>query len=225
MRLVLSGGGDAKQTKELDKFFVSILPKNKKILYIPIAMRGKYTFKECLNWIKSCLNPLGFDGIEMWTNLKNIKYKDLQNFGAIYIGGGNTFSLLNDFRKMNFINPLKQFIKNNGLIYGGSAGAIILGKSIKTAGFGGDVDRNIVKLKDLSGLNLIVDYAIQCHYTKRDNKKLKELKDKFDLKTISLPEGCGLYVENNKIIVKGKGSVFVIDDRKNRKIENDEEIN
>ncbi|MCL5874529.1 MAG: hypothetical protein M1161_04230 [Candidatus Thermoplasmatota archaeon] len=36
---------------------------------------------------------------------------------------------------------------------GGSAGAIILGKDIGTAYFGGDADKNEVGLKDLKGLD------------------------------------------------------------------------
>ena len=55
MKLILSGGGDAEQTKRLDEFFVSLIPGGRKILYIPIAMKLKYDTKECLDWLKKCL--------------------------------------------------------------------------------------------------------------------------------------------------------------------------
>ena len=55
MKLILSGGGDAGQTKKLDEFFVSLIHGDRKVLYIPIAMKFKHNTKECLDWLKKCL--------------------------------------------------------------------------------------------------------------------------------------------------------------------------
>lgn len=220
MKLILSGGGSIEQTKELDKFFISLLSKNKKVLYIPIAKKTR-PLEECLEWIKKCLNAFGFNNIKMWANLKGKKIEDVKDFGAIYIGGGNTYSLLKDLKEMGFIDILREYIKKGGVVYGGSAGAAILGKNIITVSF---LDDNKVNLKDLNALNLIKDYCICCHYEKSHDQKIKNIIDKFKIKAIALPEGCGLYVEDNKIIVKGKGSAFVFEKNKKREIRVNEKV-
>ena len=50
----------------------------------------------------------------------------MANYSAIFIGGGNTFKLLKGIKDRGAFSKLKDFINNNGIIFGGSAGAIIL---------------------------------------------------------------------------------------------------
>ncbi|MEK4670125.1 Type 1 glutamine amidotransferase-like domain-containing protein [Niallia sp. FSL R7-0271] len=103
---------------------------NKPLLYIPIAMDGAIPFDECYKWINSVFKPLGIQEITMWTDLSNKTLEDLKQFSAIYIGGGNTFSLLNAIQISKLDKVLEEYIENEGVIYGGSAGAIILGANI-----------------------------------------------------------------------------------------------
>jgi len=51
---------------------------------------------------------------------------------TIYIGGGNTFKLLKELKESGFDKELLKFIKEGKPVYGGSAGALILGKNILT---------------------------------------------------------------------------------------------
>src|SRR3989344_9605702 len=128
--LILAGGGDAPDSKPLDELFISLL-KTKKILYIPIAWKTA-DFAGCKKWFSSTFFKLGFTNMEMWTDLNNKKIEDLNSFGGIYIGGGNTFSLLHDLRSSKFDKLLIEFLNSGRPIYGGSAGAIIFGKNINT---------------------------------------------------------------------------------------------
>jgi len=208
VKLFLSGGGDEKQTKNFDGVFAKSIPNPKRILYIPIAMpRTKFT--ECFNWINKSLNSLGIDNIDMWTNIHNKNISELEKYDAIYIGGGNTFSLLNKLKKSGFDKLLEKYVQNGKIIYGGSAGAIILGRDIQTAGFGRDSDKNIVSLKNFDGLNLIKNYSIQCHYFPEEKELMKRFAEKNKFQIIALPEETGIYLKNNLIKIIGEKNAFL----------------
>jgi dipeptidase E len=90
----------------------------------------------------------------------------LRNFGGIFIGGGNTYMLLKLVRESGFDKKLVKYLDDGGVVFGGSAGAIIMGKSIATCG-----DINNIGLSDLSGLDLLGGASVLCHYTNDDKEK------------------------------------------------------
>ncbi|MBG9812424.1 peptidase [Bacillus endophyticus] len=205
VKLFLSGGGDAKQTKEIDKEFISQVNLNKPLLYIPIALKGAISYELCFEWINSTLNPLGVQNIVMWTDLSNKSIKDLNPFSAVYIGGGNTFSLLHDIRVSGFDLILREYIKN-GLVYGGSAGAIIFGKDINTASY---IDINNVNMQDYSGLNLTQGYSIWCHYQEKYDELIKSHVKKTSNPIMALSEEVGVYISHNKLQALGDCPLYV----------------
>ena len=189
--LILSGGSGKTNEKKLNSLFLRLV-KNKPILYIPIAMETK-DYSECYDWISSALPG---KKINMLVDFKLQKIK-LENFGGIYIGGGNTFKLLKEIRENKFDKELAKF---TGIIYGGSAGAIIFGKTIETAAWGSVKDENKVKLKDSSGLNLANGYNIKAHYLKKEKNDVEKFVKKTKVSIIALPEDSGVIVENKKIV-------------------------
>ena len=208
-QLFLSGGGDSNQTRRLDRLFVAAIPKTKRLLYIPIAMPEKvHTMGACFDWFRRTMASHRFYKIDMWTDLSNRNYRDMHKYGSVYIGGGNTFSLLNSVRASGFDKLLFKYFKSGGIIYGGSAGAIILGKHIGTAFFGGDSDKNIVRIKDLRGLNLAKDYVIQCHYSSKDDKDVVDYVRTNKASVIALPENAGIIIAKGRIKTIGKVFLF-----------------
>lgn len=91
----------------------------------------------------------------------------------IYVGGGNTFSVLNKIRKCNFDNEIIKYI-NKGVCYlGGSAGAHIMTKNIKHILC---FEKNHAKIKNYNALGLL-DGILFCHYDKsREKNYLDALK-------------------------------------------------
>lgn len=204
-KLFLSGGGSEKKTFEFDEIF---LKEINKIIYIPLAWPNE-NFEGCLNWFTSMINThkKGIS-IKMLTNL-NEKI-NLSDFDAIYIGGGNTFKLLKKIKDSEFDKKLKEYYENGGIIYGGSAGALILGNKIDLALISKEKDENIVGLKNTSGLNLIKDYDIQCHFEPNQiNKHLEFIKNS-KRKIIAIPEESGLIVKDNKLEVIGSAPITTI---------------
>lgn len=208
MKILLAGGGSEKDSVLLDKILVDIIPKEKKLLYLPIAMDSTYTYEQCFEWITATLTKLDFKKIDMWTDLAKKQWNELETFGAIYIGGGNTFKLLNDIKNAGFDKLLLKFLMNNGIIYGGSAGAIILGKDIMTASF---ADENKVGLKNTSGLNILNNHSIWCHYKDEDDKKIFDYINKYNIPVIAIPERSGIFLNDKIVTVIGFKQVHIFD--------------
>jgi len=203
MKLILSGGGDTNDTKALDDLFQSLIKPKQKILYLPVAWTAG-NFAECKKWFSKT-----FTNFAMWTDLTSKTYEDLSEYGAIYLGGGNTFSLLSNFRSTQFDKLLLQFIKSDRPVYGGSAGAIIFGKSIETSTLGKDHDDNSIHLTDLRGMNLINNRSIHCHYEPYQDEEIVDYVKKSNSDVIALAEKTGLFITDEKIKVIGTIPAYI----------------
>ncbi|WP_251186366.1 Type 1 glutamine amidotransferase-like domain-containing protein [Bacillus licheniformis] len=102
-------------------------------------------------------------------------------------------------------------------MYGGSAGAVILGKNIMTCSY---MDRNACGLRDFNGLKLLGDYSVWCHYKAEHDPLIKRFRNAFGTPVIALPEETGIAASTSDIRVIGTkparmfkedGAVFVSD--------------
>ena len=132
----------------------------------------------------------------MWTDLSRHQPEPLETFGAVYIGGGNTFTLLHLLRASGLDLALKTFAMNGGAIYGGSAGAILLGADIASCERD---DSNTAGLTDTRGLNLLGGTDIWCHYTPDQRETVQTYNDTSGRPILALPERGGLCVENGVV--------------------------
>ena len=90
--------------------------------------------------------------------------KALADKDIIYVQGGNTFFLLKCVRESGFDKVVKDLIEEGVIYIGVSAGSIIAGPTIETAGWKGtDGDSNMVGIEDFSGMGL-VDFNVFVHY-------------------------------------------------------------
>lgn len=204
--IFLSGGGSEVQTRELDKIF-SVFIDGKKMMYIPVALDEDIVgMNACYDWI--CRTFQEFDYhvdipvIDMFLDPELIK-KNIDNYDAVYIGGGDTYKLLDFIYKNNIDDYLKSFLYNGNTLYGGSAGAIILGKDIRTV-----LEEKTDGYSRCDGLNLLNDYSIRCHYTDKDKDIILDRNQKFGLKTIALPEESGLFIKDHNVIGVGEYHVY-----------------
>lgn len=201
MVLFLGGGGDIQGSIEIDTAFFSYLMPNDKILYIPVACDFT-TYENCFVWFNSLVKKyinIPSDNISMLLETSVIPH--LNDYKAIYIGGGNTYKLLDYICKNNLDIKCKEYLKGNGIIFGGSAGAIIFGKTIET------VIEEKENYPDNPALNMVKDYAIRCHYQPQDDKLFQNLSKKIKTPIIALPENGGLKIDENNI--KTIGNVFI----------------
>jgi dipeptidase E len=139
----------------------------------------------------------------------------IKNAKAIFVGGGNTFVLLNELYKNNLIGLLKETVNNGTPYLGTSAGSNICGLSIKTTN-----DMPIVYPKSLNALGL-VPFNINPHYLDPDaaTKHMGETREtrinefhKFNTQpVIGLREGSWLYVNRSSIKLKGPLSARIFE--------------
>ncbi|QHE51488.1 Type 1 glutamine amidotransferase-like domain-containing protein [Pontibacillus sp. HMF3514] len=204
--LFLSGGGDEIQTKDIDQAFVQSINKHKPMLYIPIAMDEKHIpYESCYEWITNAFKSIGVNHITMWTDLCGKSLEDLQGVSSVYIGGGNTFSLLHELTQTGFIDVLSLYIAKGGIVYGGSAGAIVLGKDIRTCAH---MDTNKIGLKMTEGLNLVDEYAIWCHYHPEQDELIHTYQKDYQQNVIALTEETGLKITEQGIKVIGSKKAY-----------------
>lgn len=212
MKLFLCGGGSGSQISKALYKFSNIINKDKPILYIPLAMESE-KYDSCYNWFKDELKSINLDNFEMISSSQELSEKNLNNYSALFIGGGNTYKLLNELKQNNNYSKIADYLKNDGVVFGGSAGAIIFGKDINTCLL---EDKNQVNLMDTKGFNFLNDYSILCHLKKKNiNKNLQYLKEySQNNKVIYLPEEDVIFINNNKISIIGDKKYLIIKEGK-----------
>lgn len=126
---------------------------------------------------------------------------------AIFVGGGNTFVLLNQLYKHNLLSLLKETVNQGTPYLGTSAGSNICGLTIKNTN-----DMPIVYPPNFNALGL-VPFNLNPHYLD-PNTTLKHMGETRETRikefhcfntqpVIGLREGSWLLVKGNSIVLKG----------------------
>lgn len=204
MKVFLCGGGDGPQTVDANKRFDEVLDHAKPILYIPLAMERE-RYPSCLEWIKNELRQVDVPAIEMVTSAEEITSRNLGDYSALFIGGGNTFKLLYELKASGAFGQIRAFLEKGGVAFGGSAGAIIFGESLEACALD---DENEVGLYDIAGFDVLNGVSLLCHYTNRTEEKdrqsteyLLELSKR--RKIIALPEEDTLFLNGSAVEIIG----------------------
>ena len=152
-----------KTSRLLDAQFVMRLHPAKPVVYVPNAMRSR-PYQSCIAWFRSVMAPRGVFAIEMWDDLKpRCAARDI---AGVYIGGGDTVKLLSEVRERGFDKYLHEMASQGIPIYGGSAGAIILGEDIRTR-----PEALHLSQLDAIGLKLIAEYQSSATTSPNMNQK------------------------------------------------------
>ena len=231
MKLFLNGGGCGKQTILAYKEINKIINHKKPVLYVPLAINEEnHPCNSCYEWIKEEISMIDIPNIEMVRTFEEFANKDFNKYSLIYIGGGNTYKLLNGIKTTNTFNKLKKYLQNDGIVYGGSAGAVIFGKDINIIKL---MDNNDVSLKDTSGFNYLSEMSLFVHYTNYKSKYTKEeninLMKKYtnfiidytkkNEKVIAIPEEDTIFFDDKNIRVIGELPYYIFENGKKEKIE------
>lgn len=214
MKLILNGGGTGKQVESARQLLNSLINHDKKILYIPFAWTDS-TYSGCLEFMMDELSDINKQGIEMVKSPDELIGIDFNDYACLYIGGGNTYKLLAELKTSGTFEKIKKYLlEDNGIVYGGSAGAIIFGKDIDSCNID---DKNDVGLIDNTGFDMISGYSLLCHYTNGIREKtelsrtyLLELSKKKPI--YAIPEENTIFVDNGKISIIGPKSYSIFID-------------
>lgn len=144
--------------------------------------------------------------ITMLTNLDSIGIDYLKTFDAVYMGGGNTYKLLRRIKNSNFDSVLRTYVGKYGHIYGGSAGAIVMGKNIETV-----KEENTISYNQSDGINLLKDLSVICHFknTPKEKRRIYKFINRHNSGVFALPEETGLIITGSEIEVVGRKPAYV----------------
>lgn len=186
---------------ELSLFFKDV----NEILFIPYARPSGISYSEYTLIAKKAFGNIN----KIITGIHDFEYpKDaVQNAKAIFVGGGNTFVLVDTLYKHGLFPLIKKEVNNGTLYFGTSAGSNITGVNMKTTN-----DMPIVYPPNFKTLGLI-PFNLNPHYLDADPKskhkgetretRIKEFHNYNNIPVLGLKEGSWLEINNQQITLKG----------------------
>ncbi len=177
--------------------FVGRDPRTTSIGFIPTAA-DPYKNQWFIDSDRKFLSELGFNIVDVNIGDKS-QIKKLNDVDVIFVGGGNTFYLLEKAIESGALEMIRKLV-NSGILYAGSsAGSVFAGPSIAPVAFIDD-PKDAPNLKTTDSLGL-VDFVVLPHYGKEKyidsyKKAMKEFEDK-GFKLISLNDEQAIIVEGD----------------------------
>jgi len=176
-----------------------------KILFIPYARPGGITHDEYTQKVAEAFVKIGKDckGIHEYANAKEA----IKNAEAIFVGGGNTFTLVNELYSNDLMQSLKEKLDLGTPYLGTSAGSNIAGLTMQTTN-----DMPIVKVKSYETLGFL-PFNINAHFLDSDpnsthkgetrEQRIMEFHAYSSTPVLGLREGSWLEVKGNHVSLKG----------------------
>lgn len=206
--LIIASTSTVYNGKPLDyimETLASLFKETDNILFIPYARPSGISHDDYTSKIQNAFKNIGKSvvGIHEFEN----PVEAIKQAKGIYVGGGNTFVLVNQLYKNNCLNALKQAVDNGTPYLGTSAGSNICGLTMNTTN-----DMPIVYPPSFKTLGF-VPFNINPHYLDPDinSKHMGETREtrikefhKFNTQpVIGLREGSWLEVKGNTIQLCG----------------------
>lgn len=210
MKLLLTSAGISNKTiaTSLEKL-VGKSPQNTKVAVINTAAMVQDGEK---NWYINQyidLKRFGYSWIDI-VDISNplVDWKArLQEVDIIYVGGGNTFYLLDQMRKQSFDTWAEEFLEDKVYV-GVSAGTICVTPSIAVANIE-PPDDNIVGITDLTGLGW-VEYEISPHTPESLTYESNELYAQTTQNTVyALDDKSAIEVNGHEVSLISEGDIVI----------------
>ncbi len=187
---------DGIDSKEIYDYFDNIVNKDVKIGIITTAKDEKENAKGPQRHKKLFIKMSAqiIDFIDLEVENPNI----ILNYDIIFLEGGNPFRLMYWIRKSKSEPIFKQFLANEGVLVGRSAGSLVLGQDFSICNYLSP-EMNNFDMTDFSGLGLC-DVNICPHYNvfpdvyEDCEKKLKKCEKEQNIKINKLYDGQAFIV-------------------------------
>lgn len=231
MKLFLNGGGSTKELALSMSIVNELMDHSKKILYVPLAMdEMDFSYDDCYKWFQKQLVNVDVKEVDMPRTFEQLASLDYSNYSAIFIGGGNTYKLLKGIKDNGIFEKINEYLNNDGIVIGCSAGAIIFGYDINSCLA---MDKNDVNLIDTKGFNKLNGKSIFAHYT---NSRTEDIHKKYtdylieysttNEAVIALPEEDTIFIDDDKITIIGDRTYYEFNNGISNKIDiSDQDIN
>ena len=200
--IYLGGGGGAADEEVLWR---TMLRGKSRIIYWPFALdTGR--FHSASEWLMSSLSDLNVSvEVETWTDLGSHTPEELASTELLFVGGGNTFRLLDHVRNHGFLGAVRDLVAGGGDYYGGSAGALLACADIHVAV---GRDENELDLADLTALALVSGFDVLPHFTSAQLMDVQRWSAEHGRVVLGIPERSGIALRDGTAEVVGHEPVW-----------------
>ncbi len=186
---------------------------SKQVLFIPYARPGGVSYDTYTSRVVKGLQFLNVEvrGLHQFSN----PVKALEEAESVFVGGGNTFVLVDALHKQGLFPVLKSKIEAGMPYLGTSAGSNICGVTMQTTN-----DMPIVKPQSFETLQCL-PFNINAHFIPTDSQsthqgetretRIKEYHVFHDTPVCGLQEGSWLRLKNKEIVLKGDLPAYVFE--------------
>lgn len=148
------------------------------------------------------------EGICQVVGLHQLRPEEAERAPAFFVGGGNTFRLLDRMQRDGVVDLLCRRVAAGAPYMGASAGSVIAGPSIRTTN-----DMPIVQPSSFSALGFL-GFHLNCHYLdpptgprlfmgETRDERLTEFLEENDSEVVCLREGAWLAVDGDRVVLGG----------------------
>ena len=181
---------------------VELFGSVERVLFFPFALydRDAYAAK-----VRKRFDGMGY-GLDAVHEAADPR-RAVEEAEAIFIGGGNTFRLLETLYRLELIDPVRRRVEAGAPYMGTSAGSNVAGATIKTTN-----DMPIVEPPSFDALAL-VPFQINPHYLDPEpgsthmgetrETRIREFLEENDSTVVGLREGAMLRIEGPSAVLRG----------------------
>ena len=185
-----------------------VLGKIKRVLFVPFALYDRDAYA---TQARQRFEAMGYalDSIHEAADPK----RAIDNAETIFIGGGNTFRLLDSLYRLELLLPIRRRVEDGMLYLGSSAGAVVAAPTIKTTN-----DMPIVQPPSFNSLGL-VPFQINAHYLDPDPNstnmgetrevRLNQFLEDNETPVVGLREGSMIRIEGGVHVLKGRSNARI----------------
>jgi dipeptidase E len=175
----------------------------KRVLFVPFALHAQDAYAA---QARKRFEAMGYE-LESVHEARDAK-NAVDTAEVIFIGGGNTFRLLNRLYRADLLLPIRRRVEAGMPYSGSSAGAVVAAPTIKTTN-----DMPIVEPTSFNSLGL-VPFQINAHYLDPDpdsthmgetrEERIIQFLEENETPVVGLREGCMIRVEQGVHMLKGR---------------------
>lgn len=201
--MVILASNGLSSDKIINEFKKVLHDSDKKAAIVTTASWDVKENATCVPIIKDIYKIMGIE--TTCVDIETEDSKELLKYDIVEIIGGNPFYLMKVIDNTNFKEVINKMLQQDKIIIGWSAGAFVFQESMKLSyDFTPEMNDDKVKLKDLSGMN-IVDFEIMPHcqwfVTQFDNfeDRIKEYEKEYNKTVYRLNDGEAIFVYDDQI--------------------------
>lgn len=200
-KVILAGGGSRQSSYYVDRAFAAAVDVSRPVVCVLAAMTG-HTDADNLAFLQSGFAPHGLRHLVMWAGT-GAPPLPLQYAGGVMLMGSDVLALAEWFRRADAAAHLCAAQQAGVPVYGGDAGAILLGQDIRTA-----PEAETLSHERTRGAGLVRGYSVYANF--QPDEAVQHFVKYLQTPLLAIPESAGICLVDGLIRVYGTAPVDVL---------------